>query len=69
MPGLYGGDLNLGHDHGFHRDKGYSQVEGKGEELNRLYGEYNHLREMAEKFNLPLTRQSPLSLIGSRVRA
>ena len=32
---------------------GYAQVEGRGEEINRAYGEWNALRDLMEEFDLP----------------
>ena len=44
---------------GFDRAKDHSQVEGQGEELNRVYGEYDHLRELLREFDLHVHPQSP----------
>ena len=61
--------LYLEGHHGFDRNNGYAQVKGKGEELNRLYGEYSTLRDLVQEFELALPRQDPTTLIGGRVRA
>ena len=44
--------------HGFDRANGWAQVQGLGEELNRLYGEYKHLKDLAQKFGLPTGYQA-----------
>jgi hypothetical protein len=37
---------------GFTARDGWSQVEGKGEEINRAYGEYTHLSTLVDVFEL-----------------
>lgn len=37
---------------GFHDRTGYAQVTGKGEEINRAYGEYHMLIDLADLFDL-----------------
>lgn len=39
-------------EYGFHDQTGWAQVEGKGEELNRLFGEYQQLKDLMGVFNL-----------------
>lgn len=41
--------IELGDAHGFDIDKGYSQVEGKGEEVNRAYGEWETLTTLFQQ--------------------
>jgi hypothetical protein len=38
--------------YGFHDRTGYAQVTGKGEELNRLFGEYSQLKDLMGLFSL-----------------
>lgn len=39
-------------EYGFHTQTGWAQVEGKGEKLNRLYGEYEQLQDLMHVFDL-----------------
>lgn len=38
--------------YGFTRKNGWSQVEGKGEEINRAYGEYDCCLSLIDAFSL-----------------
>ena len=40
--------------HHFDAGNGYAQVRGKGEEVNRAYGEWDVLLQMAEAFEIEL---------------
>jgi hypothetical protein len=37
-------------DFGFDRNDGYSQVEGKGEEINRAYGRFDMLCDLLDEY-------------------
>ena len=37
---------------GFDRGNGYDQVTGRGEAINRAYGEYTALRELADQWEI-----------------
>lgn len=39
-------------DFNFERGNGYAQVTGKGDELNRAYGEFHALLDLAQEFDL-----------------
>lgn len=39
-------------EYGFHDMTGYAQVTGKGENLNRLFGEYTRMRNLMHVFDL-----------------
>ncbi len=61
--------IKLGHESGakwtpgdqnkFNPDHGWAQVEGKGEDVNRAYGSFRALLDLAEEFGLDLNAEPP----------
>lgn len=43
----------------FNPDHGWAQVEGKGEDVNRAYGSFRALLDLAEEFGLDLNAEPP----------
>lgn len=47
----------LEREHGFDSRNGWAQVEGKGEAVNRAYGEYETLRGLVDAWGLAYPKQ------------